>query len=69
MLTTDPPPTSHFGKFQMAISPRGVFGSRVGFSMWADRMTLALFRVGPNSIGGPYVGENNARGVIRLVTI
>ena len=42
--------------------------SRVGFSKSADRM--ALFPVGPNSIG-IYVGlrENNARGVIRLVTI
>ena len=41
-----------------------VFGSRTGFSRLANR--IALFPVSPNSIG---MRENNARGVIRLVTI
>jgi len=41
-----------------------VFGSRTGFSGSANR--IALFPVSPNSIG---MRENNARGVIRLVTI
>jgi len=36
-----------------------MFGSTVGFSGSADRMTKF----------NRYVGENNARGVIRLVTI
>jgi len=40
-----------------------VFGSRTGFSGSEDR--IALFPVSPNSIG---MRENNARGVIRLVT-
>jgi len=59
-----------FGKISKGdMSARGhpihfMFGSRVGFSGSADRM--ALFRVGPKS---RHVGENNARGVIRLVTI
>jgi len=42
-----------------------VFGSRMGFSGSADRM--ALFPVLPKSIG--MWKKNNARGVIRLVTI
>ena len=56
------------GKFQMAISPaaRGhpihfMFGSTVRFSGWADISGFTKF--------SRYVGENNARGVIRLVTI
>jgi len=42
-----------------------VFGSRMWFSVSADRMTL--FSVCPNSIG--MLEKNNAREVIRLVTI
>jgi len=47
-----------------------MFGARVGLLGSSDR--TALFQVGPNTIGMtcvPYVGENDARGVIRLVTI
>jgi len=52
---TNDRPTSHFCKFRMAISRQRIiryrpihltFGSRVGFSMSADRM--ALFPVGAN---------------------
>jgi len=47
-------PTSHFGKFRMAISRQSatghpihvMFGSRVGFSRSSDRMSL--LPVGPN---------------------
>ena len=62
-----------FGKFQMTISPQRIIRFspclvlRWGFLGSADRM--ALFRIGPNSIGRPYVRENNARGVIRLVAV
>jgi len=55
ILRTDRRPTSHLGKFQMAISARGcpiyniMFGSRMGFSRSSDRM--ALIPVWPNSIG------------------
>jgi len=52
---TDDRPTSHLGKFQMAISPQGVnqpihfmFVSKVVFSGSADHM--ALFWLGRNSI-------------------
>jgi len=41
-----------------------MFGPRVGFSGSADRM--ALFPVGPNSIGTCVCRRKNARGVIRL---
>ena len=60
-----------FGKISNGhISARGhpihfKFGSTVGFSRWADR--TALFSGFANF--NRYVGENNARGVIRLVTI
>jgi len=60
-------------KIQIAIYPRRiirfkltpcVFGPRMEFSGSADRITL--FPVGPSVWE---TGENNARGVIRLVTI
>jgi len=50
-------PTSHFGKFQMAISPERVvrstslFDPSVGFSRTADRMDL--LPVGPNPRSRP----------------
>jgi len=52
ILRTDWRPTSHCGKFQMAISPQGspihfMFGSMVRFSRSADWM--ALFCIGRNS--------------------
>ena len=62
--TDDRPKTSHLGKFQMAISPRGVvrstsclvlgWGFRVGGSNGANSFLTKFNR---------YVGENNARGV------
>ena len=44
-----------------------IVDSRVGFTRSVDPM--ALFPVGPDSIGTLYAGENDARGVIRCVTI
>ena len=72
VLRTDRPTkkTSHLGKFEMAISRRGVV-----------RSTSCLFYGGVFEVGGSngansgltkfnrYVGENNARRLIRLVTI
>ena len=66
------PTTSHLGKFQMAISPRGVVRTPIHF-VWFHG---GVFEVGGSNGANSgltefnrYVGDNNARGVIRLVTI
>jgi len=58
--------------FAMGRSIHFMFGSRVGFSGLSAKFgvggSMALFPVAPNSMGYN-LGENNARGVIRSVTI
>jgi len=73
-MTNDRPTShlAHIGEISNGhISARGrpihfMFGSTVVFSGSADRMDGAISGV---TTFNRYVGENNARGVLRLVTI
>jgi len=59
-----------FGKIQMALSPRGVIRSTSCLALgWGFRRRHSNGAISGLNKFNRYVGENNALGVIRLVTI